>query len=365
MRDFIKTSYASKYLPSSPCFYKQKKKSQQEAHESIRPTDANTQNSDKLYKMIWKRSISSQMTPAEFARSTAMFKCKDYVLDVHGSYRDFDGWQKVWDYGTVSDTILPELKVGEEVKVINVVMEEKETKPNPRYSEASTIKKMEQLGIGRPSTFAATIDKLKKRNYIDSGKGKTIKVTDLGLKVTDFLVKSDFCFVDLQFTSDLESKLDDIVENKVDKISVLKDFWTRLKKDIEKSKEVKANLSKTDYDCPHCKKKGKQSKLLLKYSKYGKFYSCEHRKEYKCDYKANLEDGTGKPIEKVKKEIKESDKKCSNCGAKLIIRVSKKNKEYLGCRNWNKDKECLGFYSLDGEKIEFSKKKYKKKWSKK
>jgi DNA topoisomerase-1 len=214
---------------------------------------------------------------------------------------------------------------------------------------------MEQLGIGRPSTFANTIETLKNRKYIETQK-KAICVTELGIRVVDFLVASNFCFIDLQFTSNIEEKLDQIANKKLNKLDVLKEFWEQLKKDIENAKNVKASLNVTTFKCPKC-----GGFLVKKFSRFGAFYSCQNysNKEDKCEYIATVGDN-GEPVEKVKKILEESDKKCPNCGSKLIIRTSKKNTQYLGCKNFAKDEACKGFFDTNGKKIEFKKKKFNK-----
>ena len=361
MRSHISSNFGQQYLPSKPRFYSNKKNSQ-EAHEAIRPTDiavksaGSTASNKKLYDMIWKRAISSQMEDAVYWKSSAEFKAKKYVLSANGSECIFDGWRKAWGYSSTKDEHLPALKVGDEVKVIDIQHEECETKPPSRYSEASAIKKIEQLGIGRPSTYKSIFQTLETRKYIDIQK-KSIHVSDLGLNVTKFLVESDFCFVDLGFTSDLEDKLDNIAQNKADKVETLAEFWKRLKSDIEKAKEVKKKINETEYDCPTCGK----AKLVIKHSKFGDFLGCGNYPDCKVIY--NIGEN-GEPVEKVKKELKESEHCCPSCGEKLIIRLNKKGGEYLGCRHWKKD-SCKGFYNTDGEKTEFKKKSYKKKWKKK
>ena len=185
--------------------------------------------------------------------------------------------------------------------------------------------------------------------------------TELGIKVSDFLVKANFCFADLNFTASIEDKLDDIVNGKTDKLAVLTEFWTRLKSDLENAKVTKEENSITAFKCPKC-----NSPLLKKFSKWGQFFSCQNYKNKKtpCDYTAKI-DKEGNPVEKIKTEIVESEHICSNCKEKLVIKISKKNNQYLSCRNW-KDPKCAGFYGLDGKKMEFKKKSWgKKKWGKK
>lgn len=358
IRNEIPSKYGKKYLPEKRHFYSNKKNAQ-EAHEAIRVTDIALDSvpggdTNKLYTLIWKRTISSQMEKLEQIKGSAEFKCDKYKLSASGSKIIFDGWRKAWDYGKLKDEYLPELKEGEKMKVIEVCTEQKWTQPPPRYTESSIVKELEKSGIGRPSTYASIIDILFTRDYVKKEK-KALCATDIGINVSDFLQESGFCFIDLQFTAQLEEKLDKIANKETTKLDTLKDFWKRLKSDIENAKKIKQEKSRSGFKCPKCK-----GELLLKHSNYGSFFSCENynNKENKCDYKADV-GKDGEPKEKQKKEIKESNIKCPNCGEYLLVRTSKKNNEYLGCRNW-KNAKCKGFYTLEGEKMEFKKKKKRK-----
>jgi DNA topoisomerase-1 len=187
---------------------------------------------------------------------------------------------------------------------------------------------------------------------------------DLGMKVNDFLVAANFCFIDLSFTADMEEKLDEISNGKLEKVKALSAFWDRLKHDLENAKVVKSKNQTTTFKCPACEKKGKESLLLIKHSKFGMFMSCTEysNKEDQCTYTCKI-GPNGEPVEKAPVVLKESEFDCPNCGKKLIIRTSKKSgSEYLGCRNWT-DKNCAGFYSTDGKK--YVKKNGFKKWKNK
>jgi len=362
VREGIKLKYGDKYRPNKQWHYA-KSKNAQEAHEAIRPTNIDVENVgtgdfNKLYKMIWKRLVSSQMTEAVFLKSKAEFSCKKYVLSAKGSTCTFDGWRKCWDYGTLEDSVVPEVKLGDVVDLIDSIMTEEKTKPPSRYSEASCVKQMEKLGIGRPSTFANTLDTLKNRKYVEINK-KAINVTDLGVKVVEFLVDSAFCFIDLNFTASMEEDLDKIARAEKDKLCVLRDFYEILKTDIDRAKKLREERSKTNYKCKKC-----DGLLLKKFSKYGPFYSCENynNKDSKCDYRADIgEDGV--PVEKVKKELVLSKYDCPKCKSKMAIRKGRYG-EFLGCSAFPK---CHSLMTMDGEVIEAKKKKKKskKKWKKK
>lgn len=367
VRNEITGQYGTKYCPSKRNFYANKGNAQ-EAHEAIRVTDLSHTmgtgaDNGKLYTMIKKRTVASQTANMEQEKRVAEFACKDYILVSHGSKVTFDGWRKVWDYGSLGDVSLPAFKIGEKMKLISLKTEQKFTTPPNRYNESSIVKKLETLGIGRPSTYASIIDTLLKRAYVEKQK-KALHATDMGIRVSDFLMDVNFCFIDLQFTSSLETDLDSIASGDRCKLEILQNFWDRLKGDLENAAIRKDEASKTDFPCGKC-----AGKLILKHSKYGAFLTCENRtdKENPCDYKCDV-DKDNKPKEKEVKAVVDSQFPCPNCGENLIIRINKKGGSYLGCRNW-KSKKCLGFYSSDtGEPIVFKKrtyKKYKKKGKKK
>ena len=364
MRSTIPTKYGGDYLPNKVNIFSNKA-SAQEAHEAIRITDIGVENvggtdSRKLYEVIWRRTVASQVANLVQFTGNAEFDCDKYKFGANGSRVIFDGWKKVWTYGSYSDSVLPEFVVGEELKLVNAKTEQKFTQPPPRYTESSLTKELEKRGIGRPSTYATIPTTLFSRGYIETKKN-TIYTTEMGIRVSNFLIDADFCFVDLDFTKNLETDLDCIAKGGCNKLDILTQFWCRLKSDIDRAKQKKDDDSITDYDCPKC-----DGKLVKKHSKYGPFYSCSNRsnKEIKCDYKCQMKKD-GEPYEKEKVELEEADFKCDNCDDPLIKRKSKKGWSYLGCRNWNVNEKCKGFFDKEtGERIVFEKKKYKK-WGKK
>jgi len=367
IRSAISDKYGSDYVPTSVNTFSNKK-SAQEAHEAIRVTDLSLERSslggdeNRLYEVIWKKTVSSQMAPARQLRGSVEFECKKYILAANGSKVIFDGWRKVWTYGKSEDTEIPEFVVGEEVELKDLTSEQKFTQPPSRYNDASIIKELEKRGIGRPSTFKSIITTLLAREYIEREK-KAFHATDMGIRVSDFLIEVNMCFIDLYFTKNLEEELDQIAKSEKCKLSVLTNFYNRLKSDCENAKIVREEKSMTDYPCKKC-----DGKLVLKHSKWGAFYTCSNRTDKKnpCDYKADVDPGTKEPKEKVieEKVLEYSEICCPNCEEPFIIRTSKKNPDYqyLGCRNF-RNKDCAGFFDKDtGKKLEFGK---KKKWRKK
>ena len=251
-RKFITEDYGDKYLPESPNSYTGKKaKNAQEAHEAIRPTNVSRKPSDikkyvnadqfKLYELIWSRALSSQMNPAEFDRNTIIISSNDNKINFRasGSVVKFDGFLKVYQVQETDEdakNILPEVKVGEEISILKLNDEQHFTDPPPRYSEASLVKKMEELGIGRPSTYASIISVLSTRNYVELI-NKRFNPTDRGKLISAFLEKLFSKYVDYNFTADLENQLDEITSGKIEWVQVLDNFWKDFYENVGKVKE--------------------------------------------------------------------------------------------------------------------------------
>jgi len=251
-RKFITDDFGDKYLPEAPNSYTGKKaKNAQEAHEAIRPTNISRKPSDikkyvnadqfKLYELIWSRALSSQMTPAEFDRNTIIISSNDNKINFRasGSVVKFDGFLKVYQVQETDEdakNILPEVKVGEEISILKLNDEQHFTDPPPRYSEASLVKKMEELGIGRPSTYASIISVLSTRNYVELI-NKRFNPTDRGKLISAFLEKLFSKYVDYNFTAELENQLDEITSGKIEWVQVLDNFWRDFYENVEKLKK--------------------------------------------------------------------------------------------------------------------------------
>jgi len=233
-----------------------------------------------------------------------------------------------------------------------LLAEQKFTTPPPRYGTATLATLLEKKQLVRPSTFASSIKTLKDREYIISEK-KSYKPTELGMRVVDFLVEANMCFVDGEFTARMEHFLDEVADGKKNKVEVLSEFWNVLKLDIENGNRVRDSRHVSEHKCPKC-----NSNLLLKHSQYGPFFSCsnykEKNKKKKCDYKANV-GKNGEPAEKVKKEQIYADFDCRKCGSRMIKRKSRFG-EFAGCEKYPTCKETA---DLDGNFKDPSK---KKKW---
>jgi DNA topoisomerase I len=251
-RSLVEKEYGKEYLPDIANSYTGKKaKNAQEAHEAIRPTDILRKPKDikkyvnldqfKLYDLIWSRALSSQMNPAEFNRNSIVISSEDEKINfkANGSVVKFDGFLKVYEAPETDDdakNILPECKIGEGVNILKLNDEQHYTDPPPRYSEASLVKKMEELGIGRPSTYASIISVLSTRNYVEQI-NKRFHPTDRGKLISAFLEKLFTKYVDYNFTASLENQLDDITSGKVEWIKVLEEFWKDFYTNVNSVKE--------------------------------------------------------------------------------------------------------------------------------
>merc|ERR1711966_139677 len=253
-RELIENDFGKDFLPDQPNNYAGKKaKNAQEAHEAIRPTWVTRKPADikkymgadqyKLYDLIWGRALSSQMNPAEFDRNTILITSSDKKINFRttGSVIKFEGFLKVYDVQENDEdtkNILPEVKIGENVSILKLNDEQHFTDPPPRYSEATLVKKMEELGIGRPSTYASIISVLSTRNYVEQI-NKRFHPTDRGKLISAFLEKLFSKYVDYNFTADLENQLDEITSGKIEWVEVLNNFWRDFYKNVGDVKEIR------------------------------------------------------------------------------------------------------------------------------
>jgi len=369
VRDLIGKNFGQKYLPAKPNIFRSKNKSAQEAHEGIRPTDMSCTRTnlgadeDKLYDAIYKRFVSCQMTSAVFdtVKVTIADGNKKHKFAISGQTLKFDGFLKVWTYGSSKDEALPQLKKSEKVTLNKVDPFQHFTKPPASYNDASIVKTMEEHGVGRPSTYASIIDTLLTRNYVVR-ENKAFKPTELGTLVSTYLVANFPELMDTDYTSRIESKLDDIAEGKEVWYRTVGSFYTELSKRVTAAKASASmkRAEETDIDCPECGK----HKLVTRRGKFGKFYGCAGYldKTNKCKATFQIaEDGT--PIIKEKPKVLidpyGEEVKCDKCGSPVVIRKAKASgKEFGGCSNFPR---CKRMFDLEGNVIEFKKKTYRKK----
>ena len=342
VRKTIEKSFGKEYLSPKIKYYTTKSKGAQEAHEAIRPTNLDFTpqiakdylKSDelRLYTLIYNRFLATQMKDAVFQTQNIIFASKSSKFKASGRVLKFDGFYKATGYKE-KDKLLPTLKVKESVTVEKLEALQHFTEPPSRYSEASLIKKLESLGIGRPSTYAPTISILVARKYIEIEKKQLIP-TDIAFKVIELLEKHFSNIVDSSFTANMEETLDKIAEGKEDWQKVLWEFYEPFIKDIEKGKkEIKSQkvVIPTGEKCPEC-----GSELVKRQGRFGEFISCSAFP--KCKYTKN--------IAQKKKEPVKIGVKCPECGGELLERVSRRGKFY-GCSNYPKCKFVSTYLPTD------------------
>lgn len=349
IRSYISNNYDARYLPNSPVKFSSKVKNAQEAHEAIRPTAmARTPDSIKkylsadqfkLYELIWQRTLACQCTPAILDTTKVDITVDNGVFRINGITVNFDGFMKVYQEAVDENDIeegnskLPELEINETLPVDKIEYQQHQTEPKPRYSEASLVKTLEELGIGRPSTFVSIISTLKKREYVIMEK-KRFYPTDIGAIVNTFLVAHLTSYVDYKFTAKLEDTLDDVSTGTTAKLPVLKEFWKNLDNTIsEKQNIARSELvsEKTGEACPTC---GKD--LLVKLGKYGKFIGCSGYPECKHMQKINKDGTPASETEKIEPEVVEG-RVCPKDGGILVIRTGRFGK-FISCKNYPKCK---------------------------
>ena len=334
-REHILENFGERYLPSKPKYYKSKSKGAQEAHEAIRPTvlDFTPQRAKeylkpdelKLYTLIYNRFLASQMNSAVFESQSLIFQSPSGKFKASGRKLLFDGYYRVYG-ASDKDKLLPDLELNQLVKLDKIDANQHFTEPPSRYSEASLIKKLESLGIGRPSTYAPTVSTLVARQYITIEK-KQIIPTEIAFTVIDLLEKNFPKVVDSSFTSEMEETLDLIAEDKADWQKTLSDFYTPFMKNIELGKKNIKSLKvvvPTGEKCPEC-----GEELVKRKGRYGEFISCSAFP--KCKYTKNL----GKSEKKAKVIVE--GVACPQCGGDIVERFSRRGKFY-GCDNYPKCK---------------------------
>jgi DNA topoisomerase-1 len=335
-REYIKSHYGDKYLPAKAKSYVTKSKGAQEAHEAIRPTlidfdskmaaDYLSADELKLYRLIYNRFLACQMTEAELESQSIMFKGDKCTFKASGRKLLFDGFYKVTGHGD-KDKLLPELTKGQAVSLDDIKQEQHFTEPPARYNEASLIKKLESLGIGRPSTYAPTVTTLQTRKYIELEK-KRIHPTEIAFTVIEMLEEHFPEIVDSGFTASMEEELDEVAEGTTSWQTILKAFYTPFLQKIEDGKKNIKSLKvaiPTGENCPKC-----DSELLLRKGRYGEFIACSNFP--KCKYTKNP-DGTEIP------QPEETDEKCEKCGSMMVIKNSKRGK-FLACSAYPKCKNA-------------------------
>ncbi len=327
-KKIINSNWGSKYYKSRN--FKSKGRSQ-EAHEAIRPTNPKNKSikgkkqEQKIYDLIRRRFLASQMSSALIERKKIDVKAGEYLLRASGQKILFDGFMKVYPI-RMKEQSLPDVSKGDILDLGKLETQKKETTPPARYSEASLIKELEKNDIGRPSTYAPTIATIQSRNYVEKIK-KKLHATDIGIVVSNMLTEHFPDIVDMEFTAKMEEKLDKVAEGKEEWRKMIKEFYEPFiekVKDKEKNLEKQNILEETDKDCPQCEK----GKVVIKLGKNGKFKACSSFPD--CEYTEPM-DEEKKEIKRMKEEF--GSKKCSECGSEMKLKQGRYGM-FWGCTNY-------------------------------
>ena len=334
-RAFIKEKYGDKFLPSKPRIFTKKAKGAQEAHEAIRPTSVRrepasikhhlTRDQFRLYELIWKRMVASQMSPTILDTTSIDIEARDgksYLLRAKSSVVKFPGFAILYSEGKdeaedeKAENPLPDLVKGESLNLLGLSPEQHFTQPPPRYSEATLVKALEERGIGRPSTYAPTLSTIQDRSYVERIDGR-FHPLELGFVVTDILIEHFPDVVDLGFTAQMEEELDQIAQGERGWVPFLQDFYDPFEKTLktadERMERVKVAEETTDEICSICGRP-----MVIKWGRYGKFLSCSGYPECK----------NSKPF------LVKTGVKCPKCGGEVVQKQSKKKRFFYGCANY-------------------------------
>lgn len=323
---FIEEVYGDNYLFKGKKKASKSKKNTQDAHEAIRPTsvmrqpdsirDSLSNDQYKLYNLIWRRFVASQMSDAVYETLTIKANIEEYIFTATGSKQIFDGYTKVYNFSDREDRLLPDIKVADKLDIEKTEPIQHFTQPPARYTEASLVKTLEELGIGRPSTYAPTIATIFNRGYVEK-EGAAIKPTELGTIVTEILEDNFEMLTDVDFTAKLEDRLDEIAEGDLEWKKVVEESYRPLESSIKEAidKIEKINMDiETDEICDVC-----GANMVIKHGRFGKFMACKNYPECK----------NTKPI------VEKIGVKCPKCkDGDVIIRKTKKGRQFYGCSNY-------------------------------
>ncbi len=354
MREHIVAQWGKDYLPAKPRVFKSKSKNAQEAHEAIRPTSITRTpeamrsvldaDGHKLYTLIWKRALASQMSPAVLDQVRVDITSGDMTLKANGSILAFPGFRTLYIEGTDEptkddkDKLLPAMEVGDTVDVEQVIPKQHFTEPKPRFSEATLVKELEGYGIGRPSTYASILNVLRTREYVEMDRKRFVP-TDVGEIVNKFLTTYFADIVETGFTADIENKLDAVARGEREWRPLLREFWqpfkARVDDTMENVKRSDVTHEETDEICTECGKP-----MAIKLGRYGKFLACTGYPECKQARPLNDNGESEAPAAEV------SDQKCDICGKPMLIKQGRYGK-FLGCSAYP---ECKGIQPLEKPK---------------
>lgn len=353
---FIKETYGDAFVNPERIVYKSKGKTQ-DAHEAIRPTnvsrtpesikDSLSKDQYRLYKLIWERFVASQMSPAVYDTLSVKLSAGDYTFRASGSRLRFSGFLEAYSKGEEEDEkVIPKLTQGDILQAEQLLPEQHFTQPPARYTDASLIKTLEEIGVGRPSTYAPTLTTIQARHYVTK-EAKNLFPTELG-EMVDEIMKTYFPdIVDIDFTANMEKRLDDVEMGKEEWKQIIRDFYPDFKKSVENAAEklekIEIKDEETDIICEKCGRN-----MVIKYGRYGKFLACPGFPE----------------CQNAKPYFEEAGVNCPECGGKVLIKKTKKGRIYYGCEHngdgcdfmsWNKPTgekcpECGAFLEEKGRK---------------
>lgn len=328
-KNYIEAAFGKNYCPAKPPVYSMKS-SAQDAHEAIRPADPLktpaslmeylSKDQLRLYAMIWQRFIACQMKPAVFDTTSIEIKAGNLGLKTSGSILKFDGFLAVYDkkdQETEKETFVPDLQENQELLLDKVMPPQQHfTEPPTRYTEASLVKKLEENGIGRPSTYAPTINTILERRYVEKEEKKFVP-TELGELVVQMLQDNFKDIIDVDFSANMEKSLDDIAEGNVDKVKILDDFYKPFAKTLEEAEEkighVEIEPEVTDVVCEKCGRF-----MVVKHGRFGDFLACPGFPDCR----------NAKPI------LKKIGVACPLCGSEIVERKSKRGRKFFGCEKY-------------------------------
>lgn len=338
---FVTENYGEEYFTNEKKEYKSKGRSQ-DAHEAIRPTntfrtpdsikDSLTTEQYKIYKLIWERFLASQMSSAIYTTKTIKIKNNGYDFRTSGFVLEFEGYLKVYKKNeeknkeNEKDILLPNLEINQEFECKQINEQQHFTQPPARYTEATLIKTLEEIGVGRPSTYAPTISTITARNYVTKEQ-KVFYTTELGEVVNDIIKNNFGKIINVDFTANMENKLDEIEEGKIEWKNILREFYPdfeeMIKQAYEKIEHIEIEDEKTDIICEKC-----GQNMVVKYGKYGKFLACP----------------SFPSCSNTKPFFEDANVACPKCKAKVFIKKTKNGRKFYGCENnpecdfmsWNK-----------------------------
>lgn len=338
-RKLIPAMFGADFLPPKPNRYVSRKDAQQ-AHEAIRPTSVEiipedvkqylTRDQYRLYELIWRRFVASQMSPAEYETTEVIINAGPYRFKARGKTVVFQGHNILTR--SIKEEPLPELKEGEELKLVELVPGQHFTEPPPRYTEASLVKALERKGIGRPSTYAVIISTIQERGYVRK-ENRTLYPTELGMLVTDKLVRHFPRIMDVEFTSHMEEELDKVEEDRMEWVSVLREFYAPFREELETAQEEmeseKGRPDDTDVLCEQC-----GSPMVVRWSRAGRFLGCSAFP--KCKFTMDIS-GDHRPT-----TAEATEEVCEKCGSPMVIKTGRTGR-FLACSAYP---ECKNTRSL-------------------